>query len=365
MGSDSGTWGGLLNTDLDGIDSTVFAVSGVASAALPKAGGTLTGAILNAVGAVGTPSISFAGDTNTGFYWISGDHFAAVTNGAAVVTYGPGGITANGALTVTGTATFNGEVLSTGLIQTAASGGAGAGLNIPQGVAPTTPNNGDVWATSAGAFIRIAGSTLQFASPSAGSVTSFNTRTGVVTLTGADVTTALGYTPQNPTGLGTAATQNTGSSGATIPLNNANNTTSGNNTHSGTETFGGKVTLNAGADISAPLAAPTVTEAGYMGAPQNVQAGAYTLVIADRGREIFKSGSGIVTIPPNGSVAFPIGTTIEISADTGVTATIAIATDVLRWVPSNVTGPRTLAGPGTCVIQKKKAAEWWIKGDVT
>lgn len=38
-------------------------------------------------------------------------------------------------------------------------------------------------------------------------------------------------------GLGTAATQNTGTSGANIPLLNANNTTSGNNTHTGTETF--------------------------------------------------------------------------------------------------------------------------------
>ena len=37
VGGDSTTWGGDLNTDLDGIDSTVHAVSLVANAALPAA----------------------------------------------------------------------------------------------------------------------------------------------------------------------------------------------------------------------------------------------------------------------------------------------------------------------------------------
>lgn len=39
----SGAWGGLLNTIIDSIDSIVKAVSDVANAALPKAGGTMTG----------------------------------------------------------------------------------------------------------------------------------------------------------------------------------------------------------------------------------------------------------------------------------------------------------------------------------
>lgn len=45
IGGDATTWGNELNTDLDGIDSTVFSVSGTANAALPKSGGTLTGAL--------------------------------------------------------------------------------------------------------------------------------------------------------------------------------------------------------------------------------------------------------------------------------------------------------------------------------
>lgn len=37
---------------------------------------------------------------------------------------------------------------------------AGAGLNLPQGTAPATPNNGDVWTTLTGMYVRINGSTI-------------------------------------------------------------------------------------------------------------------------------------------------------------------------------------------------------------
>lgn len=43
VGGASGTWGTQLNTIFQDIDDDVFAVSGVASAALPKAGGAMTG----------------------------------------------------------------------------------------------------------------------------------------------------------------------------------------------------------------------------------------------------------------------------------------------------------------------------------
>jgi hypothetical protein len=48
----------------------------------------------------------------------------------------------------------------TGELVTPASGVAGAGLNLPPGVAPTSPVNGDLWTTAAGLFARIAGSTV-------------------------------------------------------------------------------------------------------------------------------------------------------------------------------------------------------------
>jgi hypothetical protein len=46
VGGSNGSWGTKLNTDLDEVDVDVFAVSGVASAALPKAGGTMTGRLV-------------------------------------------------------------------------------------------------------------------------------------------------------------------------------------------------------------------------------------------------------------------------------------------------------------------------------
>ena len=67
----------------------------------------------------------------------------------------------------------------------------GTAINIPEGTAPTAPNNGDIWTTNVGAFVRIEGVTLQFANPSVTAVTTFNTRTGAIVLTTADATTVL------------------------------------------------------------------------------------------------------------------------------------------------------------------------------
>lgn len=46
VGGEIDTWGGLLNADLLTLDTTIKAVSDVANAALPKAGGTMLGALI-------------------------------------------------------------------------------------------------------------------------------------------------------------------------------------------------------------------------------------------------------------------------------------------------------------------------------
>jgi len=49
---------------------------------------------------------------------------------------------------------------ATGKLSTVASASGGAGLNLPHGVAPTAPVNGDGWTTTTGVYFRINGSTV-------------------------------------------------------------------------------------------------------------------------------------------------------------------------------------------------------------
>ena len=62
--------------------------------------------------------------------------------------------------TFTGTLSLVGSLtVTTGLITAAASTTAGAGLNLREGGAPTSPNDGDIWTTGTGMYIRATGVT--------------------------------------------------------------------------------------------------------------------------------------------------------------------------------------------------------------
>lgn len=52
---------------------------------LPLSGGTLTGAILAAAGALSTPGIAFSGDADTGIYQVSANVFALVAGGIEIL----------------------------------------------------------------------------------------------------------------------------------------------------------------------------------------------------------------------------------------------------------------------------------------
>jgi hypothetical protein len=52
----------------------------------------LSGPVYFTVGAVGTPGISFAGDSNTGHYWIGADNFGVACKGAIVADWSTTGL---------------------------------------------------------------------------------------------------------------------------------------------------------------------------------------------------------------------------------------------------------------------------------
>jgi hypothetical protein len=136
----------------------------------------------------------------------------------------------------------------------------------------------------------------------------------------------------------------------------------------------------------APLASPTFTGTvtgtpadgtnttaatgfGYMGVPQSSGAGttgSYTIAATDSGEHIYASATRTVTIPANGTVPLPIGTTIAFIAGTGATMTIAITTDTLLIAGSGTGGAgtsRTLAPHGMATAIKVTSTLWYISGN--
>jgi hypothetical protein len=106
------------------------------------------------------------------------------------------------------------------------------------------------------------------------------------------------------------------------------------------------------------IAADTI---GYRGLPQNSQTGAYTLALSDAGKHISITTGGVV-IPANGSVAFPVGSTIVIFNNSGSNQTISITTDTLRQAGTANTGSRTLAQYGLVTCVKVSSTTWVISG---
>jgi hypothetical protein len=117
-------------------------------------------------------------------------------------------------------------------------------------------------------------------------------------------------------------------------------------------------------NLAATQAADSI---GTRGVPQNSQSAAYTLVIEDAGKHILHPSADTTartfTIPANGSVAFPIGTTVSFVNQNGAgVITIAITTDTMRLAGAGTTGSRTLAANGIATCIKLTSTEWLISG---
>src|SRR4249919_1841140 len=126
-------------------------------------------------------------------------------------------------------------------------------------------------------------------------------------------------------------------------------------------TFTGKTIT--GGSIT-PAAAPTTTAIGYLGSPINTQDANYTTVMSDAGKTLYRTSASTHTwtIDSNANVAYPIGTQIGFSNESGGgNVTIAITSDTLRWGSS--TGSRILTANGSAVAQKMTSTSWRITGD--
>jgi hypothetical protein len=127
-------------------------------------------------------------------------------------------------------------------------------------------------------------------------------------------------------------------------------------------------TSSAVVSLSTSLATQSTTTSSAVlalnGVPQNVQASGYTLVLGDAGKHV-AIASGTLTIPANGSVAFPIGTVVTIYNNANTTRSVAITTDTLRQGGTANTGSRTIAVYGVATILKVASTEWVISGAVT
>ena len=118
--------------------------------------------------------------------------------------------------------------------------------------------------------------------------------------------------------------------------------------------------LNTGGITSGDLA----DAVGYKGVPQNSQTASYTLALSDMGKHISITTGGVV-IPANGSVAFPVGSTIVIYNNSGTAQNISITTDTLRLAGTATTGTRSLAQRGLATCVKVASTEWVVSGNVT
>lgn len=170
---------------------------------------------------------------------------------------------------------------------------------------------------------------------------------------------------------GTVTASSTVTTGGALNLNYASPTIASNNA-SAANIFTTTVTgINLGSSTIKSTLFPTdgttstaASGAGYMGMPQVTTGISRSFAATDAGKHVYVTSTGTTqTIPANGTVAFPIGTSIVVVNGSGVSTTIAINTDTLRLANSASTGSRTLASNGMCTLLKINSTEWIASGN--
>jgi hypothetical protein len=110
-----------------------------------------------------------------------------------------------------------------------------------------------------------------------------------------------------------------------------------------------------------------ITDAvGFRTIPQTSFSAAYPIVAADSGKHLYHpvgdTNNRQVTIPANGSVAFPIGTAITIVNDSPNDVTVVITTDVLAYANVGTITTLTIPQYNQATILKVLSQRWLASG---
>ena len=117
------------------------------------------------------------------------------------------------------------------------------------------------------------------------------------------------------------------------------------------------------AELDAEITARAAGDTG-VGAP-NTQTGNYTLVLADAGKSVeanHATNAITVTVPPNSSVAFPVGTIIEVARYGAGAAAIAAGAGVTIRSKGGLLGIGNQYGAVS--LRKRATDEWVLVGDL-
>lgn len=109
----------------------------------------------------------------------------------------------------------------------------------------------------------------------------------------------------------------------------------------------------------------TVDLAGFRGIPQNSKSADYVCIASDAGKHIYHPASDnntrTFTLPPNSSIAFPLGTAITFVNESASDLNIA-SSDTITLSGSTATGPFTLSQNGMATAVKTSGTGWQLIG---
>jgi hypothetical protein len=96
----------------------------------------------------------------------------------------------------------------------------------------------------------------------------------------------------------------------------------------------------------------------------NTQTTSYTLVLADAGKsvELNNAGATTLTVPPNSTVAFPVGTIVEVFRLGAGAVTVVAGGGVTIRSPGGLLGLRVQYS--TASLRKRATDEWVLAGDI-